>query len=298
MRSKLASSPRPATSYAEAAARVEALGAADGASVNPLCRTQFLTHGRTVERAAVLLHGLTSCPRQYQALAPSCYDLGYNVLVPRLPRHGLADRLTEDLATLTAEELLACVAEAVDIARGLADRVTVVGLSMGGVLASWVAQHREDVDRVVIVSPGFALKAVPLAATPLAWRLARWLPNRFVWWDPVRKAEPVPPLHNYPRFATRPVAEVLRLAATIQAQARRARPAARSIIVVTNANDPVLNNASTNRLVDQWRRRGAEQIRTYEFSADLGLVHDIIDPDQVGQRTDLVYPVLLDLITA
>jgi len=29
----------------------------------------------------------------------------------------------------------------------------------------------------------------------------------------------------------------------------------------------------------------------------MGLIHDIIDPQQKQQKTDLVYPILLDLFT-
>lgn len=288
----------PAASYEEAVARIAAMQAQKGAEINPICRTQFLTHGRSVERAVVLLHGLTTCPAQYRTLAPRFHELGYNVLVPRAPYHGLADRLTEDLANLTAEELIAWADEALDIARGLAGHVTLVGFSTGGVVAAWAAQHRADVDRAVIVSPGFAFKAVPGLLTPLVWRLARRLPNRFMWWDPARKDKPIPPLHAYPRFATRALAELLRLAAATLAAARRTTPAAHSIVVVTNARDPVLDNTVAARLVTQWRRRGAEHLDTYEFGADLPDLHDILDPDQVHQRTGLVYPVLLDLATA
>jgi hypothetical protein len=37
-------------------------------------------------------------------------------------------------------------------------------------------------------------------------------------------------------------------------------------------------------------------LRTYEFSADLKLGHDLIDPGQPYQRVDVVYPKLMELI--
>jgi hypothetical protein len=44
--------------------------------------------------------------------------MGYNVLIPRLPRHGLADRKVENLSPLKAEELRDCADASVDIGCG------------------------------------------------------------------------------------------------------------------------------------------------------------------------------------
>lgn len=287
---------QPAETYEAALARVEALRAAESVGVNPVCQTQLLTHGRKTERAVVLLHGYTNCPHQYRMLAPRVHELGYNVLAPRLPYHGLADRMAEDHAKLTAEDLVACANQAVDIARGLGERVTVFGFSMSGVVAAWIAQHRTDVDRVLIVAPGFALRAIPDRLTPLVRRVARRLPNTFRWWDPVLKAHIPGPQHAYPRYSTRALAELLRLSAAVQAASRRFRPAARSIVVVTNACDPVLDNRIAGRVVQRWRRQGAARLQTYEFGPELDLSHDFLDPDQPRARPEQVYPTLIELI--
>ena len=50
------------------------------------------------------------------------------------------------------------------------------------------------------------------------------------------------------------------------------------------------------RLAEDWRRLAPEKVQTYEFGKDQGVVHDMVDPSQVNQRIDLVYPVWLDLI--
>jgi esterase/lipase len=68
--------------------------------------------------------------------------MGYNVLIPRLPRHGLADRKVENLSPLKAEELRDCADASVDIACGLAQKVYVARLSAGGTLSAWIAQNR------------------------------------------------------------------------------------------------------------------------------------------------------------
>lgn len=103
--------------------RLEALCARDTPEVNPLCHTTFLTHGRKTGRAIVFWHGYTNCPRQFHSLAKIFFERGYNVLIPRLPHHGLADRMTTALAKLAGDELIAQSDTAIDIACGLAEQV-------------------------------------------------------------------------------------------------------------------------------------------------------------------------------
>ena len=110
--------------------------------ISTACRSILLTHGQRTEKAVVLFHGYTNCPQQFRELGQILYEQGYNVLIPRLPRHGLADRKVENLSPLTAEELRECADMSVDIACGLGRKVYVAGLSAGGTLSAWVAQNR------------------------------------------------------------------------------------------------------------------------------------------------------------
>lgn len=125
----------PTVDYSEAVRRIEALRREDGADVSPACHTRFLTHGRRTERVIVLFHGLTNCPAQFDSLGRLSFARGANVLIPRLPRHGLANRMTETLARSNAAELIAFTDRVLDAAHGLGDSVTVAGLSVGGVMA-------------------------------------------------------------------------------------------------------------------------------------------------------------------
>lgn len=124
--------------------------------------------------------------------------------------------------------------------------------------------------------------------------LYRIMPNSFRWWDETLQAKRGP-AHCYPRYSTRALAEILRLGFAIQAAARREPPAARSILVVTNASDIAVNPEFTARVVKAWREHYAN-LASYEFEAALGLPHDVIDPDQPDQQTEVVYPQLVDLI--
>jgi carboxylesterase len=289
----VSSHPHPALSYSEALQRVETLRAQEPPDMNPVCRLKLMTHDKKVARAIILVHGYTNCPQQFQALGQRFFDLGNNVLIAPLPYHGLADRLTEAHAQLTAEELAAYADQTVDIAQGLGEQVTMMGISAGGVTTAWAAQYRRDIDLAVIISPAFGFKQIPTPLTAAAMNLYTFLPNSFYWWDPLRQAEASPP-HAYPRYSTHALVQTLRLGFAIQAQAKRVKPAAQKIVVVFNANDDSVNNLLAMNVVENWQAHAAN-LTTYEFEDSLKLGHDIIDPAQPYQQIDIVYPRLIEL---
>lgn len=291
--SGLESHPRPAQSYAEAVQRVAALWGQAGAEMNPLCRPELLTHGKKVERAIILVHGYTNCPQQFRELGRRFYDLGYNVLIAPLPHHGLADRMTDAQAQLRAEELAAYADATVDVAQGLGQHVTMMGISAGGTTTAWAAQHRSDIDVAVIISPAFGFKQIPTPMTAAVMNVETLLPDSFQWWDPVRQAD-APPPYAYPRYFTHPLTQILRLGFATQADAQRAQPAAKKVVVVFNANDNSVNNSMTMTVVKNWQARGAN-VSTYEFEAALKLGHDLIDPTQADEQIEVVYPRLIEL---
>jgi pimeloyl-ACP methyl ester carboxylesterase len=291
----LPSHPHPAADYGEALRRIAASGAAEGPEIAPECRTRLMTHGARTARAIVLLHGLTNCPEQFRALGERLYERGANVYIPRLPEHGLADRMTSALARLDAQAMCRATDQAADIGRGLGDSVIVVGLCIGGTMAAWAAQERADVIRAVAIAPLQGLARAPGPLTPPAMNLMLALPNQFIWWDGKVKTNLPGPKHVYPRFSTRSVAQTLLLATAVEADARRAPPAAGSIVMVTVGSDLAVDNGAVARLVSLWRAHGT-RVASYEFPARLRLNHDIIDPEQVGGNPALVYPVIEALI--
>ncbi|MBX2998836.1 MAG: alpha/beta fold hydrolase [Caldilineaceae bacterium] len=291
----LVSHSSPAGSYDEAIDRLHALQAAEGEDLNPLCRTRALTHGQRTERVVVLLHGFSNCPEQFGEFGRQMFAEGYTVLAPRLPRHGKADRLTEDLARLTAEEIISLADVSVDIAQGLGDQVILVGFSLGGVLAGEMAHQRSDIDAAILIAPAFSLQAIPESLTPLAARLFARLPNFWRWWDAEQREAIDGPQHAYPRFSSRALAQLSRLSLDLQGRAKETAPQTQNLLVITNANDESMDNRGTYEVVEYWRQHGAT-VQTYEFPQDLGLAHDLIDSDQPYQQIDLVYPILLGLI--
>ena len=293
---RLVSHPSPVRDYAQALLLVDSLCAADGPAISTECGTKLMTHGRRTGRVVVMFHGLTNCPAQFDSLGRMAFARGANVLIPRLPRHGFADRMTPELARLNARELCEFTDRVLDAAHGLGDSVTVAGLSIGGVMAGWAGQHRADVDRAVMIAPIFGVLRAPGRWTPVVARLAAAAPNQFVWWDDKRKQDLLGPRHVYPRFATRSVAATLYVGAATTAAAARQKPACRSVVLVTVGGDDAADNAMATGLMNTWRQRGAAEVIEFEFPGVYELSHDIVDPEQVGGDPVLTYPVLMRLI--
>jgi pimeloyl-ACP methyl ester carboxylesterase len=298
--SRFIANPQPSPDYAAAIQRVAQLQARDGDDILQECHSILLTHGQPVTNTIVFLHGISNCPAQFAMLGQRFYEMGYNVLIPRLPHHGLADRMTTELSDLSAEELVRSGDEAVDIAAGLGAHVTVVGFSTGGALAAWIAANRAEVDQTVLASPFLSPKAYPeWVVRPLA-RVLLLLPNQFWWWDEEMKEEMNGPTHAYPRYASHAMAQIMRLGFAVRRQAQHAPPQSNSILTITNEGprESVDNNVTAKLIVD-WQDQGMSDIRIYTFDSSLDIDHDYIDPQAPNQPMDVqkeIYPILIEQI--
>jgi pimeloyl-ACP methyl ester carboxylesterase len=289
------SHPAPTRTFADALQLLQCLQELDGSDLHPGCRTAFLHHGSRTERCFVLIHGWTNCPLQWRLFGEELHRRGHNVLIPRLPRHGLANRLTESIAELTAEELLIATDTAIDLARGAGKEVTVAGVSLGAVLAAWAALHRRDLSEIVLIAPSFSYRLIPRWLESTLIRLLWALPNFFVWWDPRVKAD-APLRHAYPRFPTHGLHQSGRIVRDVMHETKRAAPQVRRAVVITNDGDLAARNRTVEQLVRQWRSRGLTRIDTHAFESGWKLEHDLIDPAQPNARVHSVYPVLLRLM--
>lgn len=287
----------PARTFDEAVARIGDLSALDNAAIHPLSRTRLWSHGGKTPRAVLYLQGYTDSVQQFKQLGDLLFERGYNVFAPRLTYHGYSERLTRDHGKLTADEMIEWASAAVDLAVGLGDRVMVIGLSLGGVMATWVAERRADVDRVLIVAPAFGTSAIPPALTVSAAKIVKRLPNLFIWWDPrVREKQGFD--YTYPRFSTHTLSRLFILSRELLEQARAKPPAARSVWMVTNANDAAVSNAICDAFVAAWQAHKTGQVRAYQYPKDLNIPHDVMDPGDPAVKPEVVYPPLLEMIDA
>jgi carboxylesterase len=113
----------------------------------------------------LLCHGFTGSPQSLRSLAQRFADAGFSVRLPRLPGHGTT---WQAMNRTRWDDWYATVrGELADLCRRC-ERVVVGGLSMGGALATRLAQRQPaDVAGLVLVNPGFALADPRLAALPV-----------------------------------------------------------------------------------------------------------------------------------
>ena len=280
------SHPNPAHTYAAAVARAKRQIAGDDSVAAIGGSTILLTHGSRAPRAVVLFHGFTDSPRQFAALAESLYAQGDNVLVPRLPHHAERGKDASELARLTAAELCHTGDAAVDVATGLGDTVVVIGLSVGGTIAAWTAEHRAEVRRAVVIAPAFEVAHVPsMLERPLV-NLGAHVPNLSH-----RAAADTTRPDRDPGFATHGLAQVLRLGLAVRRDADRISPANAEVLFLVNANDRTVKTAPVLDLARVWNRRGVP-VAVYEFPDSLALPHNIVDPINRPAKAGAVYPVL------
>jgi pimeloyl-ACP methyl ester carboxylesterase len=290
--------PAPAESYQEAVARFEQVTAAEAANprVRSDCRSRLLDHGEATRTVVVLFHGYTNCPKQYDQLAEQLQALGATVYVPRAPFHGEDPANHSPLASLHAEDLETYANNALDLAAGLGDRVVVMGLSGGGTVTSYLAQTRPEVDLAIPISAFLGLPSVPEPLTPGLVNATAVLPvidARDPNPDEARRgAFP----HGFADTSMQGAAAYMRLAQAVLAQANTTAPAAARVTTVVNDADTIVNNPMIESLAARWERQAGDAVETVHLDAALGLIHDLVTPDRDGERIDIVYPRLLELV--
>jgi len=295
---QLKSQPEPITNYEEAIAHVKVMQEEDNQDLTrDVCVTKLYQHGKQTDHVIILLHGFTNCPEQFNELGKQYYEAGNNVFIPRMPYHGLTDRLTDALVNLTAENLAAFGDKVIDIAHGLGKKVTVMGISGSGTLVAWLAQNRADVDFAFAIAPLFGLAFIPSSLTKLFEWIVLRLPSFFLWWDPRTKAEnPYSIYYAYPRYPTRALAEILRLAMITRAQAEKSPPKAGNITMIINDAEPAVSNAEITRFIRLWQRHENTNVSEVHFEKDLGLPHDIITPGTPGVPVGDIHPRLVGVV--
>ena len=308
------SRPSPAATFDEALAKFENLRQQDLLHpLRPEGASRLFHHGHKTERVFVLLHGLTNCPEQFVPLAKILHAKGANVVLPRARLAGFADRLNNDQGHQTAQDLIDQAAVGLDIADGLGDRITLIGLSGSAVAAGWMAQNRDGIDDVMLIAPFFGMYGVqPSVIDATAATLSK-LPNFYQWWDSSKKDNLPGPVYAYPRFGTHCMADTIQLSRAVRDNVNgrpnfkrpsiplrknlNVRPLfAKRLIFLTTASDRGANNQLTKEIASQLKAREGEKVITYEFPESLGIPHDMIDPAQPGANTDLSYSKILELV--
>jgi carboxylesterase len=133
---------RGAERAAERARRYRADGVLEGAEPIAL--------DGTGAGAVLVLHGFGDTPQTVRYLCEHLNALGYAVRAPLLPGHG---RRVRDFARSSGAEWIAHARQALEELRAEHGAVAVVGLSMGGALASVLAAEPGAVSALALVAP-------------------------------------------------------------------------------------------------------------------------------------------------
>ena len=280
-----------------ALARVAELQAKDGDDVLAACRTQFLSHGAPAEKTVLLLHGYTNSPPQFREIAAAYHAQGANVLVPRIPFHGLADPLNRELSGLTPGVLSAFADEVVAIAAGLGGRLTVVGLSLGGLLVAWAAKNRDEVVDAVMIAPFLQPKAVPQWVDAPFDGAMRRMPDAFSWWNPKLKEAQVRGTYAYPKFSLKAVAAMIDLRRTLERETARRTVGLHKVLLVLNASDIAIRNDVATRFTQQQFTAITDSVEIVMLDKALGLTHDLVEPngdnrDRMDVARESLWPLL------
>jgi carboxylesterase len=172
-------------------------------------------------RGIVLLHGFTGTPFEVRPLADALAAQGCSIEAPLLAGHGTT---AADLASTSWRDWLESGALAIDRLKDGArsERVTIVGASMGGLLALRLARERpQDIAALVLIAPPLRMKPLErsgLAALTSLAAMAGIAPSATIpktagidVVDPVVRRE-VPALGEYPLGGLQTLLELMALA--------------------------------------------------------------------------------------
>jgi carboxylesterase len=122
--------------------------------------------------AALLLHGFGDTPQTLAHLAAHLHDRGWAVRVPLLPGHG---RTLREWASTRAADWLDAARTELATLRRQHDAVALVGLSMGGALASVLAAHQPSRESADPGRDRHAARIVALALVAPYLAMAWWI---------------------------------------------------------------------------------------------------------------------------
>lgn len=291
---------KPSLSYEESIDRIREKQKDDTTIINPICNTRALLHTKVVKKTVVLFHGFTNCPQQFDQLGTYLFEQGYNVYIPRMPYHGYQDRETREIANLTSANLINETGNALDIAAGLGETVSVVGLSQGALQVMWAAmEYDATLDKVIIIAPNIAIYNRPMLVSHIISRGMTIAPGAYFRWvssDIPIENEGAEINYAYPGFPYRSMGKQLLFGKSLEALSEKKPSKAQTTIFVYNEFDQAINPQPVKTVQKRWILNSTSQIKEYTFSASLQLNHDIIDPNHPQANIGEVYPVLVDLI--
>jgi carboxylesterase len=149
---------------------------------------KVLKHGYLLKgsngKAVLAIHGFGGTPCELYLLAKSLNEAGYEVSVPCLKHHG---EDLEELDKSNYHDWIGTVESAYAELKSRFATVYVTGLSMGGLLSLYLAEHHDDIKAVAVMAPALIYKNKSSYLAPMIRVFKKHLP-----WDGTFKLEPEP----------------------------------------------------------------------------------------------------------
>ena len=123
------------------------------------------------DTGVLLIHGFTGTCGQMRPLGEALRGAGYTVMAPLLPGHGTS---LEDMSRTSGGDWLHCVRDAYVSLEKMVERVVVCGLSMGGTLATILAEEYNPVG-LATLSGAIRVREKFAWAAGALWRLKPYL---------------------------------------------------------------------------------------------------------------------------
>jgi carboxylesterase len=99
---------------------------------------------------ALVVHGFTGNPSSLRSLAEELHDSGFSIEMPLLPGHGTT---VEDMMTTGWADWSKAAEAAYEKLAARVDKIVLVGLSMGGTLACWLASRHPEAAGLAVINP-------------------------------------------------------------------------------------------------------------------------------------------------
>ncbi|UCE86550.1 MAG: alpha/beta fold hydrolase [Deltaproteobacteria bacterium] len=227
--------------------------------------------------AALCLHGLTGTPYEVRPLGEALAAHGVAARGPALPGH---NETPERLARVGHEEWLACARANLRELSDRYERVFVAGVSLGGLIALWIASE-ERVDALVTIGTPLELSRPVRWLVPWVKYLRGFAPKPAG--SDIRDPEARARHPSYPRMPLRSVHELVKLQRRVRGRLSRVTA---PIFVAHGALDRTASPADAARIhasVASERRR----LRSFERSGHVVTVdHD--GPELIRDAVDFL----------
>ena len=195
----------------------------------------FPGSGPDARTGVLLVHGFTGTPMSMRPWGEHLAAEGFAVRCPLLPGHGTR---WQDCNASTHDQWTTAVGEAFDALAAECDRVFVAGLSMGGTLATRLAEVRpDDVAGLLLVNPALLTQRLDAKLLPMIARITGS-------WAPIASDIKKPGVTElaYPKLPTRAMMQLRTLWAATRADLARVTA---PVIVFHSAEDHVVEPINT-----------------------------------------------------